>query len=177
MDGGASHNVYYGPKIPEGAFKRDVELAHGTKVGYVKGSDITFLDESASEEQAEIPSIVSLGRLIQRGIKLEWTKDGASLVLPNKRKVVIPVRNNCPYANQEVLNIVKKLREIEDTNRKVRAFYANLYIALKLRIKTQQELDEHRRHGHVQYSPDCPDCKRGAAKQRSHQRVFTRQGG
>ena len=86
LDGGASHNVYYGPKIPEGAFKRDVELAHGTKVGYVRGSDITFLDESVSEEQAEIPSIISLGRLIQKGIKLEWNTDGALMVLPNKKK-------------------------------------------------------------------------------------------
>ena len=107
LDGGASHNVYFGPKIPECALKREVELAHGTKIGYVKGSDITFIDESISEEQAETPSIVSLGRLIQRGIKLEWTKNGASLVLPNNKKVAIPVRNNCPYANQEVLNIVK----------------------------------------------------------------------
>ena len=98
-------------------------------------------------------------------------------MLPNKRKVAISVRNNCPYANEEVLKIVKRLREIEETNRKVRVFYANLYIALKLRTKTQQEFDEHRRQGHVQYSPDCPECKRGAAKQRSHQRVFTRQGG
>ena len=164
LDGGASHNVYYGPKIPEGALKREVELAHGTKVGYVKGGDITFIDESVSEEQAEIPSIVSLGRLIQRGIKLEWTKDGASLVLPNKKRVAIPVRNNCPYANQEVLNIVKKLRELEEKRRRIRVYYANLYTALKLRIKTQQELDEHRRQGHVQYSPDCPECKPGAAK-------------
>ena len=64
LDGGASHNVYFGPKLPEGASRRDVELAHGTKVGYVKGSDITFIDEAISEEQAETPSIVSLGRLI-----------------------------------------------------------------------------------------------------------------
>ena len=75
----------------------------------VQGGDITFIDESISEEQAETPSIVSLGRLIQRGIKLEWTKNGASLVLPNNKRVAIPVRNNCPYANQEVLNIVKKV--------------------------------------------------------------------
>ena len=50
LDGGASHHVYYGPKIPEGALRREVELAHGTKVGYVKGSDITFIDKSISEE-------------------------------------------------------------------------------------------------------------------------------
>ena len=154
-----------------------MELAHGTKIGYVKGSDITFIDESISDEQAETPSIVSLGRLIQRGINLEWTKDGASLVLPNNKRVVIPVRNNCPYANQEVLNIVRKLRGLEDKRREVRVYYANLFTALKVRIKTQPQLDEHRRQGHVQYSPDCPECKRGAAKQRSHQRALTREGG
>ena len=38
-------------------------------------------------------------------------------------------------------------------------------------------MDEHRRQGHPRYSPDCPEGKRGAAKQRSHQRLFTREGG
>ena len=70
LDGGASHHVYYSPSIPEGALKRQVELAHGTKTGYVKGSDITFIDKSVSEEQAKTPAIVSLGRLIKRGIKV-----------------------------------------------------------------------------------------------------------
>ena len=83
LDGGASHNVYFGPKIPKGALRREVELASGTKVGYVKGSDITFIDEAISEEQAHTPSIVSLGRLIQQGVKMEWTKDVASIELPN----------------------------------------------------------------------------------------------
>ena len=152
-------------------------MAHGTKVGYVKGSDITFIDESISEEQAETPSIVSLGRLIQRGINLEWTKDGASLVLPNDKRVAIPVRNNCPYANQEVRKIVRRLRELEDTRREVRVYYTNLVTALKVRIKTQQQLDEHRRQGHIQYSRDCPGCKRGTVKQRAHYRAFTREGG
>ena len=72
------------------------------------------MDESVSKEQAERPSIISLGRLIKRGIRLEWTKNGACLVLPNKKKISIPVYNNCPYANEEVLKIVKKLREIEE---------------------------------------------------------------
>ena len=99
-----------------------MELAHGTKVGYVKGSDITFIDEAISEEQAETPSIVSLGRLIQRGVKMEWTKDGASLVLPNDKRVAIPIRNNCPYANQEVLKIVRRLRDLEEKRREVRVF-------------------------------------------------------
>ena len=101
LDGGASHHVYYGPKVPEGALEREVGLAHGTKIGYVKGSDITFVDESISVEQAKIPAIVSLGRLIQRGIKLEWTKNGASLVLPSKKRIGRPVRNNCPYAKRK----------------------------------------------------------------------------
>ena len=108
LDGGASHHVYYSPTVPKGAVKREVELAHGTKTGYVKGSDITFIDKSASEEQAKIPAIVSLGRLIQKGIKLEWTKTGALLVLPNKKRIKILVRNNCPYASKEVLSIVKR---------------------------------------------------------------------
>ena len=58
-------------RYPNGALRREVELAHGTKIGYAKGSDITFIDESISEEQAKTPVIVSSGRLIQRGIKLE----------------------------------------------------------------------------------------------------------
>ena len=58
----------------------------------LKGSDVTFVDESVSEEQADIPSIISLGRLIQKGIKLEWNTDGAVMVLPNKRKIAIPVQ-------------------------------------------------------------------------------------
>ena len=102
LDGGASHHVYYGPKAPEGALRREVELAHGTKTGDVKGSDITFVDEAFSEEQAKTPAIISLGRLIQKGIKLDWNKKGASLVLPNKKCIKVPVRNNCPYANEEV---------------------------------------------------------------------------
>ena len=51
LDGGASHNVYYSPSIPDGAIEKEVELAHGTKTGYVKGGDIMFLDESISEKK------------------------------------------------------------------------------------------------------------------------------
>ena len=149
LDGGASHHVYYSPTIPEGSFKRQVELAYGTKTGYVKGSDITFIDKSVSEEQAKKPAIVSLGRLIKRGIKLEWTKTGASLVLPSKKRIVLPMKNNCPYANKEVLDIVKKIREVEERHRSTRAYYANLYSAFKARLRSQSELDEHRRQGHI----------------------------
>ena len=85
LDGGASHNVYYSPTIPEGSFEKKVELAHGTQSGYVKGGDITFLDEKISKEDAKIPT-----------------------VRPNNSKIPIPVINNCPYANQKVLRVVKK---------------------------------------------------------------------
>ena len=108
---------------------------------------------------------------------MEWTKIGASLVLPNNRKITIPVRNNCPYANKEVLSIVKRLREVEEKQREIRSYFAKLYSALKVRLRSQGELDEHRRQGHIQYSPDCPECKRGVAKQRPHHRAMTKEGG
>ena len=60
LDGGASHNVYYSPTIPEGSFEKKVELAHGSQSGYIKGGDITFLDEKITKRQAKIPSIISL---------------------------------------------------------------------------------------------------------------------
>ena len=62
LDGGASYNVYYSSKIPQGAVKKQVDLAHGSKVGYVKDGDITSIDETTTLEQAKIPSIISLGR-------------------------------------------------------------------------------------------------------------------
>ena len=46
IDGGASHNVYYSAEIPKGAVERDVELAHGSKTGYIIDGDIIFLDNS-----------------------------------------------------------------------------------------------------------------------------------
>ena len=66
-----------------------------------------------------------MGRLIQKGIKLDWTKEGAFLVLPSKKRVKIPIYNNCPYANEEILRIVRNLRRIDEKNRKVRIYYAN----------------------------------------------------
>ena len=177
LDGGASHHVYFSSEIPEGSFERQVELAHGTKTGYVKGSDITFIDKSVSEEQSKKPAIISLGRLINKGFQLEWAKTGALLVLPNKRKIQIPIQNNCPYANKEVLDIVKKIRDIEEKARQKEEYYVNLLTVSKMRIRTQDELNEHRRQGHPSYSPDCPECKKGVAKQRAHHRAATREGG
>ena len=59
LDGGASHNVYYSSEIPEGAVKKRVELAHGTKFGHVKGEDSTFLVKNAPEKsQTDLQSSV-----------------------------------------------------------------------------------------------------------------------
>ena len=107
LDGGASHNEYYSPSIPEGAIEKEVELAHGTKTGYVKGGDIIFFDESISEKKADEPAIISLGRLVKKGIRLDWTKKGAVLVLPNSRKIPMLLLNNCPCANERVIKLVK----------------------------------------------------------------------
>ena len=116
LDGGASHNVYYSTKVLEDSVKRQVELAHGTKEGYVRGGDITFLDENVTDLQSETPTIISLGRLIQKGITMDWTSKGAFLVMPNKKRLKVPVYNNCPYANEEVLKLVKHLRNLDEKN-------------------------------------------------------------
>ena len=85
--------------------------------------------------------------------------------------------NNCPYANQRVLRVVNKLRKTEDKERKIRDYFSDFYNALKLKFKTQAELDQHRREGHVNYSPHCPECKNGTVKQRPHHRQALKQGG
>ena len=51
IDGGASHNVYYSPTIPEGSVEREVELAYGSKTGYIIEDDIMFLDETMEKVQ------------------------------------------------------------------------------------------------------------------------------
>ena len=103
LDGGASHHVYYSSEIPEGSIKKQVELAHGTKVGYVRGEDIIFLDKARSKKESERPTIISLGRLIRHGMKLIWSKDKAYLLLPSKKQISLPMYNNCPYANDKAL--------------------------------------------------------------------------
>ena len=108
---------------------------------------------------------------------MDWNSKGATLVLPNKTTIPLPVINNCPYANKKVLKVISKLRKLDDKNRKMKEYFADFYGALKLKFKSQAELDEHRRQGHVVYSPDCPECKKGAAKQRPHKRQALKQGG
>ena len=73
--------------------------------------------------------------------------------------------------------MVKKLRKEDEKERTVRNYFSDFYGALKLKFKSQAELDQHRREGHVVYSPHCPECKKGAAKQRPHKRQALKQGG
>ena len=53
----------------------------------MKDGDITFIDASVSAEEAVSPAIISLGRLIALGSKMNWSKDGAYLTLPDGRRV------------------------------------------------------------------------------------------
>ena len=82
LDGGAKHNVYYSSKIPQGAVKKQVDLAHGSKVGYVQDGYVALIGESTTLEQAKMPSIISSGRLIQYGANMLWSQEGAALSLP-----------------------------------------------------------------------------------------------
>ena len=82
IDGGASHNVYYSAVIPEGADEREVELAYGSKTGYIVDDDITFLDYSMTVSQGPVVCIISLGRFTNYGAKVVWDKKGAFLTMP-----------------------------------------------------------------------------------------------
>ena len=86
-----------------------MDLAHGTKPGCVKDCDITFVDASVSAETAESPAIIRLGRLIALGSEMNWSNKGVNLTFPNGKKLRVPVRNYCPYANKEVLSGVQKI--------------------------------------------------------------------
>ena len=88
MDGGASHDVYHSRTIPEGSVEKDVELAHGLRKGYVKGDVITFVEEEATEEEEEIPKILSLGRMVKQGAKLDWNDKKAVLTLPDGKSML-----------------------------------------------------------------------------------------
>ena len=108
---------------------------------------------------------------------MDWNDKKAVLTLPDGKRYAVSVVNNCPYVNLDTVNAIKRWKSGLEEERMLKHKLARAFRALKLKIKTQAELDEHRRQGHLKYSPDCPECKRGASKQRSHQRLFTRQGG
>ena len=112
LDGGASHDVYHSKAIPYGAVDKQVELADGLKTGYVKGDNITFVKDEVTEEQAQMPTIPSLGRVICQGAKMQWNKEGAILTLPIGRSHQATVINNCPYADEETANEIKEFQKI-----------------------------------------------------------------
>ena len=114
-----------------------------------------------------------MNRKLRTGVRLE----GAIFDVTRWKTLKVPNVNNRPYADKQILESFKMLKKQMQQTRKIQAYYTNLHKALKLRLRTQKELDDHRREGHAQYSPDCLECKRGAAKQRSHQRLFRRQSG
>ena len=121
----------------------------------------------------EVTSLLSTSPFRRsRGFKLEWTKTGASLILPNKRRIDVLVKNNCPYANKEVLEIVKKIRDFDEKARHKEKCYVNLLTVAKTRLRSQGELDEHRRQGHVKYSPDCPECVKREWPDNAHTTVL-----
>ena len=95
-------------KGQKGQIRGRSELAHGTKQGYVKNGDITFVDVSVAVQEARTPAITSLGRLIARGSKLDWSEKGAYITFPDGRNLRVPIRNYCPYATEEVLKGVQK---------------------------------------------------------------------
>ena len=74
---------------------------------------ISSLSTRRNKKESERPTIISLGRLIKHGMKLIWSKDKAYLLLPSQKKISLPIYNNCPYANDKVLQIVKRLRTKE----------------------------------------------------------------
>ena len=90
--GGAIHNVFFSSEIPKAAVRKDVELAHGTRQGYVKDGDITFVDDSVRDDSGKDPSIITLGRLIEDGSKMEWSNQGANLTLPGGKRLGFKIR-------------------------------------------------------------------------------------
>ena len=121
LDGGATHNVFYSPKRPEGPNKRKVELAHGAKQGYVKNGDITFIDASVSVQEARTPAIISLGRLIARGSKLDWSEKKAYITFPDGENLKVPIRNYCLNATGGIERSTKGVRGDSITGESARA--------------------------------------------------------
>ena len=61
-------------------------------------------------EVGSVPSIFSLGRLIDYGAKIVWDKNGVLLTLPGKNTVKLPMIDHCPYAGPEVVKDIEALK-------------------------------------------------------------------
>merc|ERR1711973_483065 len=141
------------------------------------GDDITILDDTMQKEQGPVVCTISLGRFTNYGAKMVWDKKGAFLTLPGGRTIKLMMRNNCPHAKPDVVRFFEKLKQREYKKQRVQQLLVKMVAARRAKLKNQQELDDHRRAGHVEFSPDCPECKRGAARKRPHRRLQTRMGG
>ena len=130
-----------------------------------------------SKGQGQVVCIISLGRFTNYGAKVVWDKKGALLTLPGGKTVKLMMRNNCPHAGPDIVKLFENLKKAEYKKRRIEQHIVKLVAARRAKLKNQQELDEHRRSGHILYSPDCPECKRGAARKRPHRRLETRMGG
>ena len=65
----------------------------------------------------------------------------------------------------EIVKHFEKLKKKEYKRRRGEELMVKLVSAFRAKLKTQKELDDHRRGGHAQYSPDRPECqKRGSKK-------------
>ena len=137
IDGGASHNVYYSAVIPEGAVEREVELAHGSKKGYILNDDITFLDESMSPEQGAVGFIISLGRFTSYGAKIFWDKKGAFLTMPGGKTVKLPMHNNCPHASPEIVRDFEALKARQYRKRQGEELLIKLATTHRAKLKSQ----------------------------------------
>ena len=111
IDGGASLNVYYSAEIPKGAVERDVELAHGSKTGYIIDDDIIFLDNSMIAAEGLRMCIISLGRFTNYGAKISWDKRGASLTVLGGKRFELHMHNKCPHASPEVVTKFEELKK------------------------------------------------------------------
>ena len=118
-----------------------------------------------------------MGRFTNYGAKVVWDKKGAFLTIPGGKTVKLTMHNNCPHAGPEIVKHFEKLKKKEYKKRRGEELAVKLVSAFRAKLKTQKELDDHRRGGHAQYSPDCPECKKGAARKRPHRRLQTRMGG
>ena len=140
LDGGASHDVYHSRTVPEGSVEKDVELAHGSRQGYVKGDVITFIEKEATEEEEEIPKILSLGRMIKHGAKLHWNDQKAVLSLPNGQQHAMDVVNDCPYVNLETVKAIRKWKTGLEEERIWKHRAVEAYRALRLKLRTQKRI-------------------------------------
>ena len=130
-----------------------------------------------SPEQGAVGFIISLGRLTSYGAKIVWDKKGALLSMPGGKTVKLPMHNNCPHASPEIVRDFEALKARQYRRRQGEELLIKLATAHRAKLKSQQELDDHRRAGHPHYSPDCPECKKGAAKKRPHKRPQSKMGG